>query len=94
MGGATHWNILGDETLSKRIPFLFRPPPEVIAGALAEEAERLWRDWNPLIWRFIKLRHIIRVPQLERTHDHRPSLVRQLMVGLSRLLSDRLGPVD
>jgi hypothetical protein len=54
MGGASHWNILRDETLSKRIHFLFRSPPEVIAGALAAEAEGVWRDWHPWIWQLNK----------------------------------------
>lgn len=94
MGGASQWNILGDETLSKRIPFLFRPPPEITAGALVAEAECVWRDWNPLVWQLIKMRRVITVPQTKRSPVHRPSLVSQLILGLSRWLPDRLGPVD
>jgi tRNA(adenine34) deaminase len=94
MGGISHWNILGDETLSKRIPFLFRPPPQVTAGALAAEAECVWRDWNPLVWQLIKMRRFITVPQAKRSPIHRPSVVSRLILGLSRWLPDRLGPVD
>jgi tRNA(adenine34) deaminase len=94
MGGASHWNILGDETLSRRIPFLFRPPPQVTAGALAEEAEQVWRDWNPLVWQLIKLRRFITVPELDRSQVYRPSVLRQLMADLSRFLPARLRPVD
>ena len=94
MGGASHWNILGDETLSERIPFLFRPPPEIIAGALAAEAECVWRDWNPLVWQLIKMRRFITVPQTKRSPVHRRSLLSNLILGLSRWLPDRLGPVD
>ncbi len=38
MGGVSRWNILGDETLSRRIPFLFRAPPQVTSGVLAQRS--------------------------------------------------------
>jgi tRNA(adenine34) deaminase len=94
MGGASRWDILGDKTLPRRIPFLFRSPPQVTAGALAEEAKRAWRSWNPFVWQFIKMRQFITVPQVERSLTHRPSFMRQVMIRLSGLLPDRLGPVD
>jgi tRNA(adenine34) deaminase len=94
MGGASRWGILCDETLSKRIPFLFRPPPQVTAGAFAKEAEDVWRSWNPLVWQFIKMRGLMTVSQLQKTEAHRPSVIGQLMVRLFHLLPDRLGPVD
>jgi tRNA(adenine34) deaminase len=64
-GGASRWNILGDEMLSQRIPLLFRaPPPQVTTGVLVEEAEQVWRDWNPLVWRLIRMRRLIQCPKL------------------------------
>ena len=39
MGGFSRWNILNDRDLSTTMPQVFEPPPEVVAGVLAEEAE-------------------------------------------------------
>jgi tRNA(adenine34) deaminase len=48
MGGLSGWNILGEDKLSDRIPFVFRSPPDVATGVLADEAASVWREWNPL----------------------------------------------
>ncbi len=55
LGGMSKWNILDDRTLSRRIPFLFRGPPDVAHGVLADEAMQAWSDWRPLATQAIRL---------------------------------------
>ena len=54
LGGISRWDILRDETLRRRLPFLFTATPEIVTGVRAEEAQQVWADWNPLYWRAIK----------------------------------------
>jgi tRNA(adenine34) deaminase len=56
MGGLSKWNVLRDTALSKAMPEVFGPVPEVVAGLMREEAEQVWHSWNPLIWSVIKWR--------------------------------------
>jgi tRNA(adenine34) deaminase len=56
MGGHSAWQVLADTSLPRAMPFYFRKPPEVLPGVLAEEAERVWREWRPLLWKVIKMR--------------------------------------
>jgi tRNA(adenine34) deaminase len=56
MGGVSKWNVLRDTELSNAMPEVFGPVPEVVAGLMQEEAERIWQSWNPLIWAVIKRR--------------------------------------
>ncbi|WP_082512361.1 nucleoside deaminase [Afipia sp. Root123D2] len=58
MGGHSRWNILSDPDLSKLLPEVFRPAPEIVSGFLQNEVEALFQQWNPLIWRIIKARGI------------------------------------
>ena len=58
MGGYSRWNVLGDDKLSAVMAGYFRKPPVVVAGLLMQEAEAVWRDWNPLIWAVIKKRGV------------------------------------
>ena len=39
MGGVSKWNILGDTDICSAMPEVFAPPPEVISGYMAKEAE-------------------------------------------------------
>jgi len=64
MGGLSKWNILRDTCISHRIP-IFAPPPEVVAGVLSAEAQRAWRDWNPLAWELAKLRGVLVPPDAQ-----------------------------
>jgi tRNA(adenine34) deaminase len=50
MGGATRWDVLQDEGLSRMLPEVFTPPPEVVAGFMAEEADALLRKVAPMMW--------------------------------------------
>jgi tRNA(adenine34) deaminase len=56
MGGYSKWNVLRDPELSRTMPEAFGSPPEVIAGLCRREAEKVWWNWNPLIWSVIKYR--------------------------------------
>jgi tRNA(adenine34) deaminase len=55
MGGVSKWNVLRDAELSREMPEVFGPIPEVIAGLLRHEAEDVWAKWNPFFWSAIRL---------------------------------------
>jgi tRNA(adenine34) deaminase len=63
MGGFSRWNVLHDERISQVLPEVFAEAPEIFAGLSADEAEKVWRAWNPLIWRFIKQRGCLTASQ-------------------------------
>lgn len=81
MGGLSKWNVLRDRQLSQAMPEAFGPVPEVICGLLRLEAERVWWQWNPLIWSVIKYRGCF-------AHDH-------AALGSEHLaaIPERLGPL-
>lgn len=54
MGGSSKWNILRDEDMTDRLPQIFGAVPEVVSGLLHQEAEQVWREWNPIAWHMIK----------------------------------------
>jgi tRNA(adenine34) deaminase len=54
MGGSSKWNILRDEDVTDRLPQIFGSVPEVVSGLLNQEAEQVWREWNPAAWHMIK----------------------------------------
>jgi tRNA(adenine34) deaminase len=56
MGGFSRWNVLADGTISDALPEGFGRPVEVIVGLLAQEAEDVWQQWNPIVWGVIKQR--------------------------------------
>ena len=56
MGGDSKWDVLGDTDLAKVMPEAFDEPPEVKRGYMRRDAERAWRNWNPLIWGVIRYR--------------------------------------
>ena len=56
MGGLSKWNVLRDIELSHALPEVFGPVPEVVAGLLRQEAEKVWQAWNPVFWAVIKNR--------------------------------------
>ena len=58
MGGHSRWNILSDTNLSKVLPEVFRPAPEIVPGFLQKEIEAVFHGWNPLFWQFIKARGV------------------------------------
>jgi hypothetical protein len=60
------WNILRDDEISDRLRQVFGAVPEVVSGILVHEAQQVWREWNPLAWRLIKLRGLLTE---SATHD-------------------------
>ena len=50
MGGLSKWNVLKDDGISRTMPEVFAPPPAVVAGFMADEAERALYEWNRLVW--------------------------------------------
>jgi len=56
MGGYSKWNVLEDRGMSSATRGYYRKPPVVITGLLMREAEKVWRNWNPIIWTVIKWR--------------------------------------
>jgi len=89
MGGMSKWNILGDDSMSGRIPQIFGPVPQIVGGLLAPEAELAWRDWNPFAWSMIKRLGLLKVPSTDggcvRTrHGHRHWLWHELHKWLGR----------
>jgi tRNA(adenine34) deaminase len=59
MGGYSKWDVLKDDDLSSKLPEVFGPPPEIVSGLLAAQAEQVWSRWHPLAWRIIKRRGCI-----------------------------------
>ena len=56
MGGLSKWNVLGDTDLSTNMPEVFAPPPEVVSGFMADDAEQALIEWNPLVAGIIRQR--------------------------------------
>lgn len=56
MGGDSKWDVLGDAGMSNVMPEAFGDAPEVVRGFMRREAEKAWRNWNPLIWGVIRYR--------------------------------------
>lgn len=63
MGGFSRWNILNDRDLSAAIPHVFLPPPEVVPGILAEEADTALRQAAPVVWAFIRANGLLLVAE-------------------------------
>ncbi|HZP79702.1 MAG TPA: nucleoside deaminase [Pseudolabrys sp.] len=56
MGGVSKWNVLGDADLSKAMPEVYAPPPEIVAGYMEAEVQQALIEWHPLIARIIEHR--------------------------------------
>jgi tRNA(adenine34) deaminase len=97
MGGVSKWNVLTDEDLSKTMPEVFDPPPEIIAGFMAPEVERALLKWNPLVWGVIGKRGLFVAGPLETIYSRQPSmearrkLARRLLAFLRRTVFDQFG---
>ena len=95
MGGVSKWNVLGDEDLCSAMPEVFAPPPEIVSGYMAEEAEKALIEWNPLIARIIKQRGLFgSAPRVIAPQDcpTQPRGLRSSVIGfLRRNLFDYFG---
>jgi hypothetical protein len=45
------------------MPEAFGDVPEVAAGVLIHDAEKVWREWNPLGWGVIRYRGLMDRPE-------------------------------
>jgi tRNA(adenine34) deaminase len=94
MGGFTRWPILQDEGLSTKMPEVFAPPPEIVAGFRADEAAQACEAWNPVFWAFIKHRGILTDGGTDGSSGSMVTLWRQLslrqraMAALRKLVFD------
>jgi tRNA(adenine34) deaminase len=59
MGGHSRWSILGDDGLSRIMPVYFAPPPKVVANFCVAEAEEVWSERHPIMWKLIKARGLL-----------------------------------
>jgi tRNA(adenine34) deaminase len=95
MGGVSRWNVLTDEELSKKMPEIFDPPPDVIAGFMASEAEQALLDWNPFVWGTIMKRGLFVAGPLDTINGRHPSVAgrvtRSLLPFFRRIVFDRFG---
>ena len=96
MGGLSKWNVLKDEGLSRNMPEVFAPPPIVVAGFMADEAERALLECNPLVWMAMKRRGLFVTESPGTLASREPSLPRNgqselLWAPLRRNFFDRFG---
>jgi tRNA(adenine34) deaminase len=96
MGGVSKWNVLTDEDLSNTMPEVFEPPPEIIAGYMAYEAEHALLKWNPLVWGVVKTRGLFVAGPVETVRarepdDPRARWMRRLITFLRAAVFDRFG---
>ena len=92
MGGVSKWNVLADNDLNTAMPEVFAPPPEIVAGFMAKEAEQALIEWNPLIAEVIKRRGLFgAAPQVITRADHPPSLRERVLSVLRRNFFDYFG---
>jgi tRNA(adenine34) deaminase len=97
MGGVSKWNVLADQDLSRAMPEVFAPPPEIVGGFMEKEAEQALRDWHPLIAKIMEERRLFGVaPRVvsrgaEGHSPRRGTLFGTLMRFLRRDVFDRFG---
>src|SRR5947208_3328447 len=56
MGGFSKFEILNDGEISNIMPEVFGDVPQIVGGMLSREAEKVWLNWNPIIWGVIRYR--------------------------------------
>jgi tRNA(adenine34) deaminase len=96
MGGLSRWNVLKDEGLSRTMPEVFAPPPAVVAGFMADEADRALLEQNPLVWMAMKRRGLFVTEAPEKLgslepHPPRNGQAELLWGPLRRNFFDRFG---
>lgn len=90
MGGVTKWRVLPDEDISRVMPEVFAPPPEIVSGFMAEEAEEALRKWSPVAALVLESRGLLSAPAdgMTALDGGRRS---RLMALLRRAFFDRFG---
>lgn len=91
MGGLSKWNVLRDAEIGNAMPEAFGPVPEVVAGLLREEAEQVWKRWNPVAWAVIRYRGCFDADEALHPCERMPSIPqpRSLMRTLTLLHQKR-----
>jgi tRNA(adenine34) deaminase len=96
MGGVSKWNVLTDEDISRTMPEVFAPPPEILGGFMAQEAAQALLEWNPLVWTVMRKRGLFVVEAAETAREREQRLAgkrpsERLMSFLRRAVFDRFG---
>jgi tRNA(adenine34) deaminase len=91
MGGVLKWNILVDTDICSAMPEVFAPPPEVISGYMAKEAEQALIEWNPLIAGIIRRRGLFGAAPRVIKITQPPGLRGRVLRFLRRNLFDYFG---
>jgi tRNA(adenine34) deaminase len=92
MGGVSKWSILTDTDLSTSMPEVFAPPPEIISGFMAAEAERAITDSSPLTAGILKQRGLfVAGAEMAITPAPPPGLRNRALQFLRRNLFDYFG---
>jgi tRNA(adenine34) deaminase len=92
MGGLSKWNVLADNGLNAAMPDVFAPPPEIMSGFMAKEAEQALIEWNPLIAEVIKRRGLFgAAPRVITRAHHPPSRRERVLSFLRRNFFDNFG---
>ena len=94
MGGVSKWPVLPDEDLSNAMPEVFAPPPEIVAGFMAAEAEEALLKWNPMTGGVMKLRGLFVAGPVETVgslNARRRGLKEHALAFLRRAVFDRFG---
>ena len=73
MGGASRWDVLQDPGLSRDLPEVFAPPPAVMAGYMAEEADAMLRETSPMMWATSRARGLFVCEDVGRLSHAAPS---------------------
>jgi len=92
MGGASRWDVLQDSGLSRGLPEVFAPPPAVVAGFMAEEADALLRETSPMMWATSRARGLFTCEDVERLSRAAPppeNFLGGLYVGAMDILRRR-----
>jgi tRNA(adenine34) deaminase len=92
MGGLSKWPVLDDRDLSDAVPEVFAPPPEIVSGLMAAEAEEAIRQWNPIAARVLEKRQLFDADGQTRVVNRRVAgLAQRVMAALRRTFFDRFG---
>jgi hypothetical protein len=81
-----------DYDLSRIVPEVFAPPPEIVAGLMAEEAEAAIREWSPIAARILERRALFTAPRSAEVLNRREDGVgARMMAALRRYFFDHFG---
>lgn len=92
MGGVSKWSILTDTDLYTSMPEVFAPPPEIVSGFMATEAEQAMADCSPLTAGILKQRGLfVARPATTVTHAPAAGLRNCMLQFLRRNFFDYFG---